>query len=132
MRLLLFTLLFSTTLSIQCHSLLPVNNKQELEHLRANVTQLFDSIETQMQHLQQMANSINTQGRTLTVKEIEVNSRIDALQQQLNTWQEKMELTNTLIETTNPKVQDQIKAYQKLNQEITILQQSIHALKSSL
>jgi chromosome segregation ATPase len=109
-----------------------VNNKQELEHLRANVTQLFDSIETQMQHLQQMANSINTQGRTLTVKEIEVNSRIDALQQQLNTWQEKMELTNTLIETTNPKVQDQIKAYQKLNQEITILQQSIHALQSSL
>ncbi len=132
MRLLLFILLFSTTLSIQCHSLLPANDKQELEHIKANTTQLSDSIDSQMQHLQQIANSINIQGRTLTVKEIEINSRIDALQQQLNTWQEKMELTRTLIETTNPKVQDQIKAYRKLNQEIITLQQSIHVLQLSL
>lgn len=132
MRQLLFILIFFATLvlQLQCHSFFPADDKQELEHLKANVTQLFDSAETQMQRLSQIANSINIQGRALTVKEIEVTSRIDALHQQLTKWEEKRELTNTLIETIGSKVQDQIKTYQKLKEEITTLQQSINTLQS--
>lgn len=129
MRLLLFAIL---SLHLQCHSFFTLDNKQRLEYLKIEVTQLFDSVETEMQRLQQIANSINIQGRALTVKEIEVTSKIDSLQQQLNTWRERKEMTNTLIETTHPKVENQIKTYQKLKKEISTLQQSIHTLQLDL
>ncbi|NJL73959.1 MAG: hypothetical protein HC892_01810 [Saprospiraceae bacterium] len=74
------------------------NPKQQLpQDIAANIEQLLPEVSEQMETIQQIATSINVQGRTLTMDEIELVAQIEGLTQPWDAWQQNYTQFKSLL-----------------------------------
>ena len=71
--------------------------QQQSQDLAANIEQLLPEVSEQMETIQQIANSINIQGRNLTIDEIELVAQIEGLTQPWESWQQNYTQFKSLL-----------------------------------
>lgn len=122
------SLILLCTLVIGCNSLPDKKLLKESEAFKLQIEEQLDVIRPQLQTLIQRANSINIQGRALSIDEIEFTARSSGIEQSFADWEQQYTSAHLLLKKEEVSAANLWDGYQQSQKELSILQKRIQEL----